>query len=293
MLDCGLVLCCLDGKFSRGGGCRNTYQTGKNPAGAGTEGQVITKQFLHDWVTREAETTARVTAETRTMFETVVRGIIDYEPAPLFGMLAEVVAETKPRDEKGEPIKGGKADAATQTRMSELRQIYGAARGGWDWAEMVRRGREAAVKEARAFLQHEGLTAKGESIAVVKRRAENRKLGKAARELIESGEILTEEQREKVEAGIDLALVIKPEQAAALNAKAKQSVEAERIAKKIATWQKRADDLIDAMVEDGLGEVDLRNLLDRIVHRADAWLLGSDPRVTPPAELKVPGPALV
>lgn len=241
---------------------------------------MITKQFLHDWVTRDAEAVAKVTdavqRETRTMFETVVRGIIDYEPESLFGLLAEVVAETKPVGDDGKPVKGGKADPATQTRMSELRQIYGAARGGWDWPAMVARGREAAVKEARAFLKDEGLTAKGESIEAVKRRTENRKLGRAARALLESGEILTLEQREKVDAGIDLALVIKPEQAAALTAKARESVQAEKIAKKLETWEGRIDAMLKAMLDDGLGEDAIVGLIDRLAAKAGA-VFGGEP----------------
>lgn len=261
---------------------------------------MITKQFLHEYVVRDAETrnavNEAIARETRSMFETVVRGIIDYTPDALFGMLAEVVAETKEKGADGKPVKGAKADAATQTRMSELRQIYGAFQGGWDFSAILPRGREATVTEARAYLKDNGLTAKGETVESVRKRTEARKLGKAARDLMESDEgidLLSEEQIDKVEAGMPLALVITPEQRDKLAEKARLSVEADKVKAKVAAWQKRADALIDAMVEDGIGEADLRVLVERIVHRADAWMQGSDPRVSPLAEVMVPGPALV
>lgn len=263
-----------------------------------TSAQVTITELL-GWVTEEQRAIERATDEVRrattARFETIVNGLANYEPSVAFGLLSDAVAETKPKDDTGKPYKGAKADPVVAVRMSELRQIIGAIQGGWDqWPEMVKRGRDAATTEAREWLkgvrpvrQEDGsikrelvaepMTAKGEPVAVVKRRQQARKLGRAMRELIEDpdeGVELADEQVEKVEAGMPLALVLTEEQRTKIAEKARNKVAQEAIAKKIETWNGRSDRFIDDVLADGLGEDAIAAMFDRMKARAWAVMRG-------------------
>ncbi len=263
-----------------------------------TSAQVTISELL-GWVTEEQRAIERATDEVRrattARFETIVNGLANYEPSVAFGLLSDAVAETKPKDDTGKPYKGAKADPVVAVRMSELRQIIGAIQGGWDqWPEMVKRGRDAATTEAREWLkgvrpvrQEDGsikrelvaepMTAKGEPVAVVKRRQQARKLGRAMRELIEDpdeGVELADEQVEKVEAGMPLALVLTEEQRTKIAEKARNKVAQEAIAKKIETWNGRSDRFIDDVLADGLGEDAIAAMFDRMKARAWAVMRG-------------------
>lgn len=263
-----------------------------------TSAQVTITELL-GWVTEEQRAIERATDEVRrattARFETIVNGLANYEPSVAFGLLSDAVAETKPKDDTGKPYKGAKADPVVAVRMSELRQIIGAIQGGWDqWPEMVKRGRDAATTEAREWLkgvrpvrQEDGsikrelvaepMTAKGEPVAVVKRRQQARKLGRAMRELIEDpdeGVELADEQVEKVEAGMPLALVLTEEQRTKIAEKARNKVAQEAIAKKIETWNGRSDRFIDDVLADGLGEAAIAAMFDRMKARAWAVMRG-------------------
>lgn len=241
---------------------------------------MLTAQYLHEYVQRDAEAHAKVgqllADETRSMFKTVVGGLIDMGPETAFGLLSQVVAETKEKNEDGKPVKGAKADAATSVRMSELRQIYGAVRSGMSFA-IISKGREVAVMEARAWLKDNNITAKGEPVEQVQRRNAARKLAKAARSLLESDEgmeILSDDQVEKVEAGMPLALVLDEGQRKLIADKARQSVEADAIKRKLETWYKRADSMVDDMLGDGLGEDMIDGILARMRTRFEAIAKG-------------------
>lgn len=263
-----------------------------------TSAQVTISELL-GWVTEEQRAIERATDEVRrattARFETIVNGLANYEPSVAFGLLSDAVAETKPKDDTGKPYKGAKADPVVAVRMSELRQIIGAIQGGWDqWPEMVKRGRDAATTEAREWLkgvrpvrQEDGsikrelvaepMTAKGEPVAVVKRRQQARKLGRAMRELIEDpdeGVELADEQVEKVEAGMPLALVLTEDQRKQIAEKARNKVAQEAVAKAIEKWQSRADKFVDEVMADGLGEDAIAAMFDRMKARAWAVMRG-------------------
>jgi hypothetical protein len=218
--------------------------------------RVITKQFLAEYVGRIAAEESKIDSIALSIFKTAALGVLECEPSVAMGLLSEVVKESKV---------DGKADAATAARMSELRQIYGSVRHGLP-VTILDMGRNAAVVEARAYLKDNGITAKGESIAVRDARNANRKLGKAAAALIEEGGILTDEQAAKVESGVDLALVITPEQQEALRAKAAQSVEAEKIRAKLAGWKKAGAKLIDTVLAEGGNEEELTAVFAEMIH---------------------------
>ena len=263
-----------------------------------TSAQVTITELL-GWVTEEQRAIERATDEvlraTTARFETIVNGLANYEPSVAFGLLSDAVAETKPKDDDGKPYKGAKADPVVAVRMSELRQIIGAIQGGWDqWPEMIKRGRDAAVTEAREWLkgvrpvrQEDGsikrelvaepMTAKGEPVAVVKRRQQARKLGRAMRELIEDpdeGVELADEQVEKVEAGMPLALVLTEDQRKQIAEKARNKVAQEAVAKAIEKWQSRADKFVDEVMADGLGEDAILAMFGRMKVRALAVMRG-------------------
>lgn len=263
-----------------------------------TSAQVTITELL-GWVTEEQRAIERATDEVRrattARFEVIVKGLLNYEPSVAFGLLSDAVAETKPKDDDGKPFKGAKADAVVAVRMSELRQIVGAVHGGWDqWPEMVKRGRDAAATEAREWLkgvrpvrQEDGsikrelvgepMTAKGEPVAVVKRRQQARKLGRAMRELIEDpdeGVELADEQVEKVEAGMPLALILTEEQRTKITEKARNKVAQEAMAKVIEKWNGRVDKFVDEMLAEGLGEAAIDQLIARMSSRFCAAMKG-------------------
>ena len=259
----------------------------------------VTISELLGWVQAEQDATDKaiesVRQATTARFEVIVKGLLNYEPSVAFGLLSDAVAETKPKDDSGKPFKGAKADAVVAVRMSELRQIIGAVQGGWDqWPEMVKRGRDAAATEAREWLkgvrpvrQEDGsikreqiaepMTAKGEPVAQVKRRQQARKLGRAMRDILENedeGVELADEQVEKVEAGMPLALVLTEDQRKQIAEKARNKVAQEAIAKKIETWKGRSDKFVDDVLADGLGEDAIAAMFDRMKARAWAVMRG-------------------
>lgn len=259
----------------------------------------VTITELLGWVQAEQDATNKaiesVRQATTARFETIVTGLVQYEPSVAFGLLSDAVAETKPKDDSGKPYKGAKADPGVAVRMSELRQIVGAVQGGWDtWPEMVKRGRDAAVTEAREWLKGvrpvrqddgtikreqiaEPMTAKGEPVSQVKRRQQARKLGRAMRELIEDpdeGIELAAEQVEKIEAGMPLALVMNEDQRKQIAEKARNKVAQEAVAKAIEKWQSRADKFVDEVMADGLGEDAIAAMFERMKARALAVMRG-------------------
>ena len=259
----------------------------------------VTITELLGWVQAEQDATNKaiesVRQATTARFETIVTGLVQYEPSVAFGLLSDAVAETKPKDAAGKDVKGGKADPIVAVRMSELRQIIGAVQGGWDqWPEMVKRGRDAATKEAREWLkgvrpvrQEDGtikreqiaepMTAKGEPVAQVKRRQQARKLGRAMRDILENedeGVELADEQVEKVEAGMPLALVLTEDQRKQIAEKARNKVAQEAVAKAVEKWQSRADKFVDEVMADGLGEDAIVAMFDRMKARAWAVMKG-------------------
>lgn len=259
-----------------------------------TASQVTVSELL-GWVKAEQDAVATAEGSTTARFETIVSTMVQYEPSVAFGLLSDAVAETKPKDDDGKPYKGAKADAVVAVRMSELRQIIGAIQGGWDqWPEMVKCGRQAAVTEAREWLKGvrpvrqddgtikreliaEPMTAKGEPVAQVKRRQQARKLGRAMREMIEDpdeGVELTDEQVEKIEAGMPLALVMNEEQRKQIAEKARNKVAQEAVAKAIEKWQSRADKFVDEVMADGLGEDAIAAMFERMKARAWAVMRG-------------------
>jgi len=263
-----------------------------------TSAQVTVSELL-GWVKAEQDATNKaiesVRQATTARFEVIVKGLLNYEPSVAFGLLSDAVAETKPKDDDGKPVKGAKADAVVAVRMSELRQIIGAVQGGWDqWPEMVKRGRDAAATEAREWLKGfrpirqengsikrelvaEPMTAKGEPVTQVKRRQQARKLGRAMRELIEDpdeGVELADDQVEKVEAGMPLALVLTEDQRKQIVEKVCNKVAQEAVAKAIEKWQSRADKFVDEVMADGLGEDAIVAMFDRMKARAWAVMRG-------------------
>lgn len=234
---------------------------------------MITMQQLREWV--DADKGALVAAEKSTvpMFQEVVFGLLDMVGDTPFGLLSEMVAATKPVDAEGKPIKGAKADNTTSARASELRQIIGAVRAGMS-VYVLKSGRVAAVEEARAWLKDNELTAKGEPVAEVQRRAEARKMGKAASALFETGAVqLSSEQMQAMGEGRPLALVITPEQQAEVTEKARLSVEADKIKVKLAKWEKKADEFAADMLKDGIGE-DAFAIIDRILAKIESVAKG-------------------
>lgn len=261
---------------------------------AETAAQVTISELL-GWVKAEQDAVATAQGSTTARFEMIVSTMVQYEPSVAFGLLSDAVRETKPKDSTGAFVKGGLADPAVQTRMSELRQIIGAIQGGWDtWPQMVRRGREAAVTEAREWLkgfrpvrQEDGtikreliaepMTAKGEPVAQVKRRQAARKLGRAMRDILENedeGVELADEQVEKVEAGMPLALVLTEEQRTKIADKARQKIEQEKAAKAIERWTERASKFVDEMLADGMGEEAIFATFEKMKARALAVMRG-------------------
>lgn len=263
-----------------------------------TSAQVTISELL-GWVTEEQRAIERATDEVRrattARFETIVNGLANYEPSVAFGLLSDAVAETKPKDDTGKPYKGAKADPVVAVRMSELRQIIGAIQGGWDqWPEMVKRGRDAATTEAREWLkgvrpvrQEDGsikrelvaepMTAKGEPVAVVKRRQQARKLGRAMRDILENedeGVELADDQVEKVEAGMPLALVLTEEQRTKIASKAREKIEQDKMAKAIEKWNDRGAKIVDEMLADGMGEVAILATFEKMKARALAVMRG-------------------
>ncbi len=259
----------------------------------------VTITELLGWVQAEQDATNKaiesVRQATTARFETIVTGLVQYEPSVAFGLLSDAVAETKPKDDDGKPYKGAKADPVVAVRMSELRQIIGAIQGGWDqWPEMVKRGRDAAATEAREWLkgvrpvrQEDGsikreliaepMTAKGEPVSRVKARQLRRKLKRAENELLEDPEegiTLAPDQIEELEDGANLALVLTPEQQRTLREKARNKVAQEAVAKAIEKWQSRADKFVDEVMADGLGEDAIAAMFDRMKARAWAVMRG-------------------
>lgn len=259
-----------------------------------TAAQVTVSELL-GWVKAEQDAVATAQGSTTARFEMIVSTMVQYEPSVAFGLLSDAVRETKPKDSTGAFVKGGLADPAVQTRMSELRQIIGAIQGGWDqWPQMVRRGREAAVTEAREWLkgfrpvrQEDGtikreliaepMTAKGEPRSVVEKRQQRRKLIRAQNALIDDpdeGIALSDEQREELESGANLALVLTPEQQAKLKAKASIKVEQDKIAAAIKRWEGRGEKFVDEMLADGMGEEAILATFEKMKARALAVMRG-------------------
>lgn len=233
---------------------------------------MLTVQGLLDYVQRlrEAETTAG-----RAVFQVTAQALLEYEPSVAFGLLTETVAKTKEVDGEGKPVKGAKADPVVAVRMSELRQIYGAVRGGMT-IDILSSGREAAVQEARAFLAEHEMTARGEAKAEVAVRAKRTKIEKAYRKAQEEvdPETLTPEQRSKVAAGMPIDLVLTQADRDALAAKALQSVQADQIKARLDRWADRAVGLIDEMLQSGAGEEVIEQVLILMRKRAESAFKG-------------------